>query len=1062
MKGEKEESQEGAAIGRARDPGKPASDDMSTGRDLPFGERRVATVLFADLAGYSRLTEQLDPEDVVGVMNRIFTGATQIIEAHGGTVNQFSGDDVKALFGVPVAHDNDPRRAVTAALELHQLVRTVDTELDRLGRRRLALHTAICTGVIVTQVRDKREGLFGVTGDTINTAARLVGVAEADEILVDGETHHAIVRYFAMEPLGSVPLRGKECPVKAFRVLGSIPRGLFEDMREQAVGAYCGREREHAELDECLQNARLGHGRWIAVVGEPGVGKSRFLFEARARVPDDVRVVLTACDATAIPPPFQPFLRLLRELLDIRDTDAPSVQRNSAAAALREIDAALAEHLPLYLQLLSLQTDDYPLPPQLRDDLLREAMIRSLVALCTAVARRQPLVVLLEDWHWADESSTAALEQLAATVANHALMVVTTYRPEGEPPWRGPHPWRLHLRPLDASESRVVIVSRLGAVSDETVRRLHGWTGGNPLFLEEICRSLVDKASATGLDLAFDALEVPPTVQAVIRARIDRLDAPERELLRLASVLGERFALRVLATVAAQSERAVATILARLEAQELVSEVPDSGSSDATYRFKHAITRDVAYESILRRRRRDLHRRVGQSIEAGSSADRLSEHYEVLTEHYERGEDFERAALFAGRAGDKAAASFSLGAARTQYRRAIELLDRLASDPDQLRQRVDLSAKWAAVTVYQPAEARQDVLRASYEIAERLGYLRGAARAIYWMGWFEHTFGNHRTAVQHFERALELAQAAADHRLISQLHTNLGQSFYHEAEFGLATDHLSRAIHLRREGGSSGRTIVIANALGYLALVDAERGDFATARTRVGEALAIVRELRQRQLEGSILTIVAWVDLFQGEWDACIRRSKEMRAIADAIEAPYIDAMSRTTEGYALVCGRGDPVGLNRLREAVTAFEKSGGLSLSVKCSCLAEALAFGGRVDEAVSVAHRALARAEVGDRIGEIQAHRALGIARMRGPEPQLAEARAHLETGVKLAEVRGAMRETAVTRLQLAEVLARDGDAEAAHSVLAQATAALRTFAMHWYVAQADKLERMLESR
>jgi tetratricopeptide (TPR) repeat protein len=327
------------------------------------------------------------------------------------------------------------------------------------------------------------------------------------------------------------------------------------------------------------------------------------------------------------------------------------------------------------------------------------------------------------------------------------------------------------------------------------------------------------------------------------------------------------------------------------------------------------------------------------------------------------------------------------------------------------------------------------------------------------MGWFEHCFGNHRTAAQHFERALELAKTVADHRLIAQLHINLGTSFYHKAEFVLAADHLSRAIRLRREVGSSARTSVIANSLGYLALVDAERGDFAAARTRIGEALAIVRELRQRQLEASNLTILAWVDLFQGEWDACIRNSREMRAIADAIGAPYIDCMSQTTEGYALAFGRGDPTGLDLLRAAVMTPEKTGGLSLSIRCSLFAEVLALDGREDEAVSFAERALARAEVGDRIGEIQAHRALGVARAHGPNPRLAEACACLETGVKLAEERGAMREAAVTRLQLAETLASNDNATAARSVLAEATAALRAFGMGWYAARAETLESRL---
>ncbi|MGH7895219.1 MAG: ATP-binding protein, partial [Candidatus Binatia bacterium] len=608
--------------------------------------------------------------------------------------------------------------------------------------------------------------------------------------------------------------------------------------------------------------------------------------------------------------------------------------------------------------------------------------------------------------------------------------------------------------------ARVVIASRLGAtaVPEELARRLHERTGGNPLFLEEVCRSLVESTPAATLALAVDALEIPPTVQAVIRARIDRLPAEDQEILRLASVLGQTFSLRLLGALSEARIGVTAAALERLAGHELVAEL--AGSDDTTYRFKHAITRDVAYDLLLRQYRRDLHRRAGRAIEATYPADRLEEHYEVLTEHYEQGEEYERAALFAGRAGDKAAASFSLNAARAQYRRAIALLDRLGSDPDRLRRRVDLSTQWAAVSVYDPAAARCDVLRTSYEFAERMGYRSGAARAVYWMGWFEHAFGNHETAVQHFERALELADPAADRRLISQLHTNLGQSFYHGAEFTLAIDHLSRAIRLRRGSASSGRTIVVANALGYLGLIDAERGDFAAAHARLDEALAIVRQLGQRQLEGSILVMVAFTDLFQGEWDACLRRAAEMRAIADVIGAPYIDAMSRTAEGFARAVGLEDPEGLVALELAVTALEASGSrLSMSVNYGCLAEALALGADPARATPYAHRALARSESSDRIGEIQAHRALGLACARDAVPRPDAARVHLAEGVRLADARGAVREAAVTRLRLAEVLIQIGDTVVSRETLEQATRAFETFGMRWHLAQASTLRRAL---
>ncbi|MDX2170779.1 MAG: AAA family ATPase [Deltaproteobacteria bacterium] len=1027
---------------------------MAARADLPHGSRRVATVLFADLSGYSRLAEQLDPEELAALMNRILVGATRIVEAHGGIVNQFSGDDVKALFGVPAAHDDDPRRAVAAALELHQFVGS----LARPGGQPLTLHTAIATGVIVTQVRDQREGLFGVTGDTINTAARLVGAAKADEIVIDAATKRAVAPFFETAALGDLPLRGKQRPVQAHRVLRAIPRSWFEVPRERGLSPYAGRADEHAALARCLDSARRGRGSLVAVEGQPGVGKSRLLYELRARAGTDVRVALAGCEGAAIREPFHPFLRLLRELLDVRDAVAPEMQRSRLVAAAARLGPTVAAAVPLYLQLLSLRTDEFPIPAHLQEDQLRAAILASLSALLVAAAHQQPLLVLLEDWHWADESSTDALRHLARVVAGHAMVVLVTYRPEGERPWREPQPQFLRLQPLATDDARLVIAARLGQANppDELVRRLCDRTGGNPLFLEEVCQSLVEHAvtASAGLDGAIAALDIPPTVEAVIRARVDRLPEADRALLTLAAVLGRVFPLRLLETLAEQRRDAVAATLARLAEHELVAALPDDECDEPTFQFKHAITREVVYDLLLRQHRRALHRRAGEAIEALTPPDRLAAQYEALAAHYEQGEAIERAAHFAARAADKAAASFSLVAARTQYRHAIALLDQLDGDAEQQRRRIDLSAQWAAASVYDPAAARCDVLHTSYELAERLGYRRGAARAVYWMGWFEHAFGNHETAIAHFERALELADPLTDYRLVSQLHTNLGQSYYHGAEFALASDHLSRAIALRGGGAASKRTVVIANARGYLALIDAERGDFAAARVQVDEALGIVRQLGQRQIEGSILTMAAYVALFHGDWDDSLAIAAEMRAIADAVGAPYIDAMSRTASGFARVVGRGDAGGIDDLERAVQALEASGSqLSMSVNYGCLAEALVRLGEPARAIPFAERALARSQASDRIGEIQAHRALALAWAHGTPPRGAAAVERLQSAIRLADSRGALREAALTRLALAELAGPQ--TSIGGEALAQAIDAFTRFDMGWHLAHARQL-------
>lgn len=1029
--------------------------------ELPHGKRRVATVLFADLKGYSRLAEQLDPEDLAALMNRVLAGATRIVEAHGGIVNQYSGDDVKALFGVPLAHDDDPRRAVATAFELHRFMRSAIAELERPLGQPLALRTAIATGVIVTQVRDQREGLFGVTGDTINTAARLVASGATEEIVIDATTKRAVDAYYETAALGSVKLRGKQRPVEAFRVLRPIPRSWFEVPRERGLSAYAGRSREDRALDRHLAHAHAGEGSVVAVEGQPGIGKSRLLYELRRRAADDFRVLVAGCEGQA-QVPFQPFLRLVRELLDVHDADPPDAQRTALIEGVAGLGAAEVEAaLPLYLQLLSLRTDDHPIPAHLHGDALRGAILDGLTALLVAAAARQPLLVLLEDWHWADASSSAALRRLARVAAQHAMLVVVTARPHDDAAWRDTATQILRLHPLAAADARVVVRSRLGAatrLSDERLQALHEQTGGNPLFLEEVCQSLIENAAAVGLDAALAAVDVPPSVEAVIQARVDRLADDDRELLRTASVVGYTFARTLLERVAAERAPDVECGLARLVEHDLIDPAPERDGGEPRYRFRHAITRDVVYASALRRERRDLHLRVAEAIEATTPIERLATQYEALADHYERGENVERAAHFAACAAEKAAASFSLDAARMQYRRAIALLDRLGSTPERLRRRIDLSEAWAAASVYDPSAARCDVLRTSYELAERIGYRRGATRAVYWMGWFEHAFGNHETALAHFERALEIADPVLDHRLVSQLHTNLGQSYYHGAEFERAVEHLTRAIALRRGRTESQRTIVVANALGYLGLVDAERGDFAAARRRVQEALAIVRHLEQRQLEGSVLTMVTYVHLFQGDWEGALAHAAEMQAIADAIGGPYIAAMSRTARGYARVAGFGDWGGLADLEDAVRTLESSGSrLSMSVNDACLAEALALAGEPERAATHAERALARSTAFDRLGEAQAHRALALA--HAVQRAWDTARDQAQRALQLATERGAARDAALTHLAQAEIERQAGDAVAARFAVAQARDAFARFGMPFHLRRADELAQAL---
>ncbi|MCZ6750037.1 MAG: AAA family ATPase, partial [SAR324 cluster bacterium] len=328
------------------------------------GERRQATVLFSDLSGFTAMTEQLDPEEVQGLMRRLKNRAVEIVEAHGGIVSQFVGDEVLALFGIPSAHEDDPVRAVRAAQGLHDLAREMSPEVeDKIGRA-LAMHTGIDTGLVVTSTADDRDGRIGVTGDTVNTAARLKALAEEDRILLSPATARLVGDFFETEALESAELKGKAAPVTPHRVVGeTLARTRFEAAQQRGFTPYVGRERELSQMRRCLENAIAGEGQYVTVVGEPGIGKSRLIYELRHEIdPDRVAVLEGRCQSYGAETPYLPFLDALRRGLELKEDDTPDQLLEKAIANIAAIDPELKRYLPHILHLLSISSEGHRLP----------------------------------------------------------------------------------------------------------------------------------------------------------------------------------------------------------------------------------------------------------------------------------------------------------------------------------------------------------------------------------------------------------------------------------------------------------------------------------------------------------------------------------------------------------------------------------------------------------------------------------------------------------------------------------------------------------------------------
>jgi class 3 adenylate cyclase/tetratricopeptide (TPR) repeat protein len=1042
---------------------------------LAQGERRKVTIWMADLCGYTRLNETFDPEEVAAFMDRIEREATRLVQEHDGVVNQFVGDEIVALFGVPTAHEDDAQRAVASALELHRYVRQLGSELEPKLSHPLRLHTGIHSGLVLAKLQDPRHGLYGLRGDTINVAARLRSLAQPDQILISETTQQVIAPFFQSEPLEPFALKGRSAKVMAYRVLAPTSAGTpFEAAQLHGLAPLAGRARELAVLGDCFEGARGAKGQLVTLCAHAGVGKSRLLHEFRHRVEPMSTVFYARCEAYGKVSPYQAFVRPLRQIFGGSEGSSGETSPAALEGALARL--GLSEYTSVFSSLLAVVSDGPSLQVAHGEE-LRELILRALVDLFVALAREKPVVLLLEDWHLADEGSSTAVAHLARSIASHPILMVVSHRPMETFPWRALAAQTIDLSPLLPAETAKLAASLLGVrLHPKVTARLHEHTGGNALFVEQVCRAIAESGSplAETLDAAAAGergnLPIPDTVQAVLRARIDSIPTADAEILRLASVLGTAFSLYHLELLLAGSPEQrvdLAECMRRLATADLVYRDEERGP--VMYRFKHTITQEVAYETLLRQRRRELHTSAARAIEKAYAAS-LDEHCETLALHYGAGEEYERAVTYAERAGDKAARTFSLEEARQQYRQTLFALDKLERTDERLRRRVDVGLKWAAACIFKPAREQLDVLQASLEYAERIGYKSGLAYTLCWLGCIEYALGDQERAEARFATCMTNALGLGDDRLVAQVHVNLGQSYAAAADYDKALEHLEEGLE-RKDRVPSGRQGARmasamrsgtgrAYALGYLGLVHGDMGHFDLAYRYLDEALSIVRAAHSRAVEGSILTQLAMVQLWQGAWDVCRATASAMQGTAEQVHGPYILAMSKTVSGYARFMSSGDAEGLDLLRGAAAWLESTQiGLTLSWNEACLAEALALSHRQGEAKVHAERALDRASARDRLGEVGAYRALGLAEVGKPGGWEA-AGASFERALAAAQRKRSLRDAAITRFHGAAVARHFGQSELAAQWLVEAVPAFASMKMEWYRVQAEHLARLCQ--
>jgi serine/threonine protein kinase/tetratricopeptide (TPR) repeat protein len=775
----------------------PTAGDTTSGGLLPDGERRQVTVVVSQIAGYDEFVEQLVPDRLRALLERVHFEAEQVATAHGGLLNKFGGDQLALLFGVPTTREDDAVRATRAALELH----------ERLGLTEDAtpveLHTGIDTGSVVAHGMSGGDRLFHVAGAPPHVATRLAENAETAGVWLSGETKTAVSPWFEVEAGEPIAMRGRRQSLVPWRVLRQTGlQSRMEASERVGLTAFTGRDRELATLHRCLEDALDGDGQLVTVTGDPGLGKSRLLHEFRHALQQrEVRVLMGRCQSYGGGVAYLPFIEILRDGLGLSDAGDVEV----AAARIRAISPTLEEFIPLYLHLLSIRTTAYPVPRHLHGDAFRLAMQEALAAILTLGAPAVRTAIVLEDWHWADEASQAVLRQVAEVLGGHPLLVLVTSRPgygvDLGPPGQFTH---IALKPLQQAATTAMLrsVLRVDVVSDTLVSLIHERTGGNPFFIEEICHALLEQNALAVADGAAELsdspqrLDLPDSIQAVIRARLDRLDREVRDVLRLAAVIGREFSRSVLER-ALPTPADLAAALDTLKATGLIQQT--RVAPDPAYHFKHVLTQEVAYATLLEHQRRDLHERVGLIIEEleGEHAD---DRHERLAHHFSRAERWDRAVAYGLRSAEAATGL-------AQFSQALQVLER--------------TQRWIARL---PAGAERD--RMSVDVLFQLERLC-------------ETLGQRPRQQQLIDQLIAVLTASDDRGRLAEAYLRQGDLFTLLRRFAEADAALQESLRLRRDlGDRDGER----NTLRSLGLLRWHEGRNAEALVAAEETLRIDRE----------------------------------------------------------------------------------------------------------------------------------------------------------------------------------------------------------------------------
>ena len=950
------------------------------------GERKEVTVLFADIRGSTRLLEGLDPEDAQKLIDPVLRVMMDAVHRYEGTVNQVLGDGIMALFGAPLAHEDHAVRACYAALAMQEEMRRYRENRGQSEELGLQISIGLNSGeVVVRSISNDLNVDYSALGHTTHLAARMQELAGAGAILLTTATLREVEGFVEVKSLGGVQAKGVSRPIDAFELLGATSaRTRLHAAVARGLTPFVGRKTEVETFQKLIEKSGTGRGQIFSMAGEPGMGKSRLVYEfTHSHVPLDWLVLEAPSVSYGKATPYFPVIELLRRYFEISEGDTQSKILNR----ILELDEMLKDAIPPILALLGALPDHKEdcleshgsngrrqdvidaikkfnyMEPQQR----RHHTFESLKRLMIRESQKQPLLLVFEDLHWIDNETQAFLDNLVESLPMARMLLLVNYRPGYTHNWADKTYYtQLRVDPLQSSSAEELLQHLLGnnkelaPLKEPLIQR----TEGNPFFAEESVRSLVETGILVGEKgdyrpgLALDNIRIPRSVQSVVADRIDRLTIAQKHLLQTAAVIGVVVPFRLLRSVAELPEDELYDHLAKLQSAEFIYET--NLFPEVEYSFKHALTTEVAYGALLHERRTFLHARIVKALE--EMTENIShDHLEKLAHHAFHGEIWDKAVSYSKDAGSKAMGRSAYRGAVIYFDRALASLEHLPKSRPFIEQAIDLRLDLRnALFPLEELDRLVENLRAAESLSEGLGDQRRLGRISSYMVHYYTLMGDREKATEASRRGLSLAQTLGDFALQIQLNYYLGRAYYYTGEYEQAID-----CHKRNIDSLNSATVreyfdmecppsILCRV--FLVMCFAETGEFGAAIEYGTDAIRIAHEIDHSF--GSVYADfgMGLAHLRKGDIGAAIlvlERGLERCRVADIpVQFPLV----ASPLGLAYVLSGRVAEGTTLLEQAVgqTASKRRSGQAF--RLSWLSEAYLRAGRIEEAASRAELAL----------------------------------------------------------------------------------------------------------